>query len=166
MKSQAKPKIMLTLGGGGYGRECDLIVADLRTHADLLYSIPSHIRFDDKKYPPGHILKLPELQTISYGSKLTTIRSGLLIFLESIKFLRMHRPDCVAGITMRESIFILAAARILGINTVFIESITRVDTPSLTLRLISKLRLARSIYVQWPELAEKVKNAEFKGRLL
>lgn len=161
-----KPKILITLAGGGYGRECLMLIQQLHGNAELIYTCPRFIQPGKNGIPEGDSINLPDLQSISNGTKLTSILSGISIFFKSFLFMIKQKPNLVAGITARESVFILAAARLLGIQTVFIESITRVNKPSLTLKLISKFKLSRNIWVQWPELAQLVKNAEFKGRVI
>lgn len=52
-------------------------------------------------------------------------------------------------------------ARLLGARVVFVESLTRIDRPSLTYRLL-RPAVSRT-YVQWPELAEALPEARFRG---
>jgi len=59
--------------------------------------------------------------------------------------------------------FFLIAA-LWGIKTVYIESLARIESLSLTGRLV--YRLADEFIVQWPELAEKYKKAKYEGQLL
>jgi UDP-N-acetylglucosamine transferase subunit ALG13 len=51
--------------------------------------------------------------------------------------------------------------RLLGARVLYVESGARVDGPSLSCRMVS--RVAHRTYVQWPELARRV--GEFHGRL-
>lgn len=161
-----KPKILITLAGGGYGRECLILINNLINEADLIYTCPQFIQPGSNGIPDGVFITLPNMQSISSGTKMTSVVSGIAIFFKSPMFIIKHRPNLVAGITTRESVFILAAARLLGIQTVFVESITRVNKPSLTLKLISKFKLSKNIWVQWPELTQYVHNTKFKGRVI
>lgn len=52
-------------------------------------------------------------------------------------------------------------ARLLGARVVFVESLARIDRPSLTYRLL-RPAVSRT-YVQWPELAEALPEARFRG---
>ena len=55
-------------------------------------------------------------------------------------------------------------ARMRGVSTFYIESITRIDSPSLTCRLV---RLpANRVYVQWPELVRRVRGSHYVGSVL
>lgn len=54
-------------------------------------------------------------------------------------------------------------ARLRGAQVVYVESLARIDGPSLTYRLISPIASRR--YVQWPELAERLAGARFAGNV-
>jgi beta-1,4-N-acetylglucosaminyltransferase len=46
---------------------------------------------------------------------------------------------------------------------VYVESLSRIEGPSLTYRLIAPI--AARLYVQWPELAEKLPRSRFSGNV-
>jgi UDP-N-acetylglucosamine:LPS N-acetylglucosamine transferase len=52
-------------------------------------------------------------------------------------------------------------ARLRGARVVYIESLSRIDRPSLSCRMIRPV--ADRIYVQWPELAEVLPDARYAG---
>jgi UDP-N-acetylglucosamine:LPS N-acetylglucosamine transferase len=54
-------------------------------------------------------------------------------------------------------------ARLRGIKFVYIESFTRIESPSLTCRLVA--RAANRIYAQWPELTDAVPRARYAGNV-
>jgi UDP-N-acetylglucosamine:LPS N-acetylglucosamine transferase len=54
-------------------------------------------------------------------------------------------------------------ARLRGASVVYVESLARIDGPSLTYRLIAPIATRR--YVQWPELALSVRGARFAGNV-
>ncbi len=53
--------------------------------------------------------------------------------------------------------------RLRGAKIVYVESITRIDRPSLSCRLIAPI--AHRIYVQWPELLARVRGARYVGNI-
>ena len=53
--------------------------------------------------------------------------------------------------------------RVRGAKVAYVESFTRIETPSLSCRLIAPV--AHRIYVQWPELAERVQKARYRGAI-
>jgi UDP-N-acetylglucosamine:LPS N-acetylglucosamine transferase len=55
-------------------------------------------------------------------------------------------------------------ARLRGAHVVYIESLARIDKPSLSCRLLRPA--ADRIYVQWPELAESYDSARYAGTVV
>jgi len=55
-------------------------------------------------------------------------------------------------------------ARLRGARVVYVESLTRIEQPSLSCRLIAPV--ANRIYAQWPELAQTLKGARYAGNVL
>lgn len=54
-------------------------------------------------------------------------------------------------------------ARLRGARVVYVESLSRIDGPSLSYRLIAPIAARR--YVQWPELAEALPGSLFVGNV-
>jgi beta-1,4-N-acetylglucosaminyltransferase len=53
--------------------------------------------------------------------------------------------------------------RLRGAKVVYVESLSRIDAPSLSYRLIAPIASKR--YVQWPELAEALPGTTFAGNV-
>jgi beta-1,4-N-acetylglucosaminyltransferase len=51
--------------------------------------------------------------------------------------------------------------RLFGARVVYVESLTRIESPSLSCRLIRPI--ADRVYVQWPELVSAVSGARYAG---
>jgi beta-1,4-N-acetylglucosaminyltransferase len=56
--------------------------------------------------------------------------------------------------------FVLVA-RLRGVKVFYVESVTRIESPSLTCRLVRPF--AHRLYVQWPELARHVRGSIYVG---
>eukprot|EP01050_Picozoa_sp_SAG11_P011309 SAG11_NODE_1189_length_5576_cov_3.002739_2_plen_111_part_00 len=69
-------------------------------------------------------------------------------------------PLCLAAVLL-QVLCLLPPVRII-----FVESYCRVQSLSLTGKIIYASRLADSFLVQWPTLAEKLPRARFVGRLV
>ena len=54
-------------------------------------------------------------------------------------------------------------ARLRGAKIVYVESLARIEGPSLTYRLIAPVADRR--YVQWPELAASLRGAQYAGNV-
>jgi UDP-N-acetylglucosamine:LPS N-acetylglucosamine transferase len=81
------------------------------------------------------------------------------------RILGKERPDLVVSTGSEIALPFFLVARSRGIHTLFIESVTRVRTPSGTGRLLAGV--ADDLYVQWSELLPAYKGrARYEGGLL
>jgi UDP-N-acetylglucosamine:LPS N-acetylglucosamine transferase len=82
------------------------------------------------------------------------LRNALL----SWKVLRRQRPDVILSTGAGVAVPFLILGKLLGHRTVFVESITRVETLSLSARLV--LPFLDVLYVHWPQLQARHPRAE------
>jgi UDP-N-acetylglucosamine:LPS N-acetylglucosamine transferase len=82
----------------------------------------------------------------------------------ALKLLRKHKPDMILTTGSGVAAPFIWLARLYGIPSVFVESITRITEISLTGR-ISK-PFATKLLVQWPELLSKYRGTEYHGRIV
>ena len=79
------------------------------------------------------------------------------------RLLRRLRPSALVTTGAGVAVPFAWLARPLGVRVVYVESLTRVDAPSLSCRLIRPV--ASRIYVQWPELARALPGARYVGNV-
>lgn len=82
----------------------------------------------------------------------------------AVKLLLRNRPGMILTTGAGVAAPFLWLASLLGIPTVFVESITRITEISLTARLVKPF--ATKMLVQWPELVEKYSGVEHHGRIV
>lgn len=87
------------------------------------------------------------------------VRNGAL----AIRLVRELRPRAVLTTGAGVAVPFAWVARLYGARIVYVESMTRIEGPSLSMRLIAPV--ASRLYVQWPELAPRVRRARFAGRV-
>jgi beta-1,4-N-acetylglucosaminyltransferase len=75
--------------------------------------------------------------------------------LEVIKILFMKRPRVIISTGSAPAVWFFYIGKLFGARLIFVESIARVDTLSLTGRLVKPI--ADHFFVQWPELARREK---------
>ena len=80
------------------------------------------------------------------------------------KVLRQERPDAVISTGAGVGVPFIWMGRLLGMHTIFIESITFIDHLSLSGRLVSPA--VHRLFVQWPELAARHRQAAYRGKVL
>jgi beta-1,4-N-acetylglucosaminyltransferase len=81
-------------------------------------------------------------------------------FFLALYVLIREKPDLVVTTGAGVAVPFLFLAHVLGAQTVFVESITRVQSLSLSARLVSSFA---EIYVQWPELQRNYPKTIYTG---
>lgn len=183
-KNRCKPvKTLIIMGSGGHTGEMVRLLStlDFRHFSPRLYLVA---RTDDmsakrvQQLESSHISTAGLFQTVSisrsrevHQSWITTIVSFLQSTLECLRILFYYQPDlilCNGPGTCVPPCIIALLLRVLWIKrstVIFIESICRVNTLSLTGKLMVCFLADRSI-VQWPELHAKYPQTVFLGRLV
>lgn len=82
----------------------------------------------------------------------------------ALRLVRRHRPRVVVTTGADIAVPVALVARLAGAKIVYVESFTRITTPSLSCRLIAPL--AERVYVQWPELLQAMPKARFAGAVV
>jgi beta-1,4-N-acetylglucosaminyltransferase len=79
----------------------------------------------------------------------------------AFRILRRERPCAIVSTGAGIAVPFAWVGRLLGVPSVYVESVTRIDRLSLSGRLIRPI--AKRMYVQWPEVAAKVRGTHFVG---
>jgi beta-1,4-N-acetylglucosaminyltransferase len=80
------------------------------------------------------------------------------------RILRRRRPDAILSTGAGLAVPFFFIGRLLGIRLVYVESVTRTRSISLSGRLVYPL--AHRFFAQWPEAAAELKRAEYAGAVL
>jgi UDP-N-acetylglucosamine:LPS N-acetylglucosamine transferase len=89
----------------------------------------------------------------------------LVNLYEAWKILRRERPNVILSTGAGPAVpFALIGKLLLGTRVIFIETITRVNAPSLTGRLM--YWLADEFFYQWESLGRSFPRGRFLGRLI
>ena len=74
------------------------------------------------------------------------------------------RPEVVLTTGAATAVPFAWVGRLRGARVVYIESITRIEKPSLSCRLVAPV--ADRVYVQWPQLASSIRRGRYAGSVL
>lgn len=151
------------LGGGGFHAESELILSQVNSELDcvLVFSGPNGgiLRWNVTGEPKASYKVIsPLLMGEGYWRLIYRLP---LNFILAMYILIAQRVDVVFGVGTIQFIPFALAARLLGKQSWFFESVTRVKKPSLTGVILSKLPLANRVYYCWYTLSGYFKN----GRL-
>ncbi|MHC4157762.1 MAG: PssD/Cps14F family polysaccharide biosynthesis glycosyltransferase [Planctomycetota bacterium] len=75
----------------------------------------------------------------------------------------VERPDVIISTGAGVVVFFCIFAKLSGAKLIFIESMAKVEKPTLTARLLYPV--SDLFFVQWPDLLEYFPKAQFLGRL-
>ena len=82
----------------------------------------------------------------------------------AVRLVRRHRPAVLLTTGADVAVPFAWVARLAGAKVVYIESFTRIDTPSLSLRMIHPV--SDRVYAQWPELTASVRRSRYAGAVI
>lgn len=85
----------------------------------------------------------------------------LILFVKSLLILLKEKPDCLISTGALATFPLCVWAKILKIKVIYIESFARVDSPSLTGKLM--YHIADLFLVQWEEMLTFFPNAIYAG---
>lgn len=168
-----KPKtIALGIGGGGFYFESVCLLQRLSQSHDFIAIIPSDSTLLKApilgKFPScTEVFSVPAVTNFTLeSSRFSKAAAFFQAFSRSYQIFKREKPVAVIVLGSSLAIPLFVAAKLQGIKTVFVESITRVSKPSQTALLTAHLRLADRAYVQWPDLLSQVPNAIYQGTIL
>jgi UDP-N-acetylglucosamine:LPS N-acetylglucosamine transferase len=82
----------------------------------------------------------------------------------ALRVLREERPSAILTTGAGVAVPFAWMGRLLGVPTIYVESVTRIEALSLSGRMIAPV--AKRLYAQWPELAESSSGRiQFAGNL-
>jgi hypothetical protein len=102
--------------------------------------------------PFGKSYLVPSFSTKTRRSLRRSIHAFLQTFAITLRLVRTHSIDFFVTVGCSHAVPMFLAGRISGRNTVYIESITRVDQLSTTGKIIYYFRLSTIFIVQWADL--------------
>jgi UDP-N-acetylglucosamine:LPS N-acetylglucosamine transferase len=86
------------------------------------------------------------------------------VFLKALGIVLKERPDVVITTGSLPLAMVCLSAKLLGAKVVWIDSIANVEKFSMSGSMVR--HFADLFLTQWPQLAQKYKNAEYVGTLL
>jgi hypothetical protein len=160
-------RVLLSIQGGGFFWQSRSVAKSLSGDFDLHYISPDSARpFEQSGLPQAPWHTVSNLTTLADRSAWRKTRNILVSLRETLAVVRAGKPEAIVCVATSLAVPLFIWGRIFGKRTVFIESITRVSTPSTTGRILSRLRLCDRFYVQWPEAAALYPDAICRGTVL
>jgi len=158
-------KIAVVLGKGGHTAQTFALVDALGDEFEYIYIMGLLDKLTPKKIrQKGRVLRVFTPRLLPQDSKLMSVLRTVLTLFLSFVYLSILRPDAIISCGTGMTVPVFYSARTLGVPTVFIESMSRVETLSKTGRMLfGRVSL---FMVQWKEMAEKIPGTVYGGQLL
>lgn len=80
------------------------------------------------------------------------------------RLIKLEQPDVIISTGAGVAVPFIIVSKLLGIKTVYLESITRIKVLSMSGYLVYPF--VDKFLVQWPELVQKYKKVEYKGQVI
>ena len=157
--------IAVVLGRGGHTAQTFALVNFLGHNFEYIYMIGILDRLTPKKIKiPGKILPVFAPRLLPGDSRIMSFFRTIFTLILSLLYFIVYKPALVVSCGTGITVPVFLAARVLGIKTTFIESMSRVESLSITGRLM--LGKTDLFIVQWQALADRIPGAIYGGQLL
>ncbi len=145
------------------------LVASSGGHLYELYSLKGFWSDKDRfwiSFPKVDAKYMLEDEKVYWANHPTNrnIKNLIKNFFLAFSIIRTEKPDAIMSTGAGVAVPFIIAGRLFNIKTLYLESITRKNELSLTAKLIYPF--VNTLLVQWQELEEKYKKAEFSGRII
>lgn len=100
----------------------------------------------------------------AYGPTNRSIKNLIRNLFLAWRVISRTRPRVILSTGAGVAVPFAWIGRLRGARVVFVESLTRIEEPSLSCRMIAPI--AERVYVQWPELAERYSRAVYRGAVV
>jgi beta-1,4-N-acetylglucosaminyltransferase len=158
MKKNKKEKVCFLASSGGHLEEISRLVEI------------------EEKYDNFLVTEKGKFEELHFGKKVIYVyqinRKEILfpfkfigLILKAFKILLKEKPTVLISTGALATVPFCIVGKLLGKRIVYIESFARVDTPSLTGKIIYKLKLANLFVVQWEDMLKYFPEAIVGGRI-
>jgi len=104
-----------------------------------------------------------ERVTFAHGPTNRSVKNLFRNAIVAWRVVRSARPRVMVTTGAGVAVPFAWIARLFGTSVVYVESLSRIEEPSLSYRLIAPI--AERLYVQWPELARAQPRARFVSNI-
>lgn len=91
------------------------------------------------------------------------IPNMIMIFFKSLYIYFKEKPDVIISTGVLSTIPMLFIGHFFKKKVIYIESFAKINSPTMTGKLIYKKKIANQFYVQWEFMLEFYPNAIYKG---
>jgi beta-1,4-N-acetylglucosaminyltransferase len=153
--SERRAEVLLVCSPGGHLLQLVRLADAWQAHTRVWVTLDA---------PDGRSLLAGEEVVWAYGPTNRSVKNLVRNLFLAWRVVRTVRPLVLATTGAGVAVPFAWVARLHGAHVVYVESLTRIDSISLSCRLIRPV--ADRLYVQWPELCSRVPEATYAGSVL
>lgn len=166
----AHGNVLAVLGSGGHTGELLTMLQTTQFVPDFVFGSGDPLSIEKARqagYGTSQFYELPRARRVG-ESKMSSVFSVLKCLFAALRLMWKLKPHTVICNGPATCVVVVVALRILGLSTevIYIESLARVRSLSLSGYILNQLDWADKFLVQWPELAQKYPGTEYKGILV
>jgi UDP-N-acetylglucosamine:LPS N-acetylglucosamine transferase len=156
-----RPVALVVLSGGGFTFETKCLLASMADDVDFIYirtkfgGVPG-----EGNIPFGKSYIVPSFSTKTKKSLRRSIQAFVETFAKTLYLVCTHSVDFLVTVGCSHAVPMFLAGRLSGRNTVYVESITRVNQLSTTGKIVYYFRLSTIFIVQWADLQKAYPSSQ------
>lgn len=117
------------------------------------------------EYPTAWAIHRKETAGItSTHSRWQNFSTYAKMMVQCIRIFYKYKPAVIVSTGSYIAVPLFLVGKLHGSKTIFIESVAKVYTKTLTGKIVG--RLSNKVYVQWPEMQNSYSNSEYHGLLV
>ncbi len=149
-----KPKVCFVASSGGHLEELFMLHTLMEAYDSFIVTEKTAYETAEKGIRCYYLLQVNRLER---GCLLRLVANSFL----SLKIFAAERPDVVISTGVLATIPLCLLCWIFRKKLIYIESIAKVKTPTMTGKFL--YRFADRFYIQWPEMQENYPEAIYQG---
>lgn len=150
-------KVCFTCSSGGHLAQMKQLFSFNKKYTTFLVTEQNDTTKTMNKTIKTYYLKQQERKNISIFYKL------IINFMKSLSIILKEKPNVIISTGAGATIPLMMLGKLFGSKIIFIESFAKINTPTITGRII--YRIADQFYIQWPELKKHYPKALYRGKL-
>ena len=155
MNNAKKKKICLISSSGGHFEQL-LMLQKLKDNNDV-FIVTERTKYNKKNKKIDYYVSQVNRKEILFFFKM------IEIFLKSLYIYLKEEPDVIISTGVLATIPMLFIGNFFKKKIIYIESFAKINSPTMTGKLIYKRNMADQFYVQWKSMLEVYPNAIYKG---
>ena len=148
-------KICLVSSSGGHFEQL-LMLKDLEKDYNC-FIVTEKTKYNSKDKKIKYFLKQVNRKEFLFPFNM------ILNFIKSLYIFIKEKPNVIISTGVLAAIPMLFIGRAFKKKVIYIESFAKINSPTLTGKLIYKLNIANKFYVQWKSMLDVYPNSIYKG---